>query len=221
MTHSFDIQFDPDPSIKNVDFAVVPIDAFTGRIVTSALQVRLKNLPNHPIRNLSGMHVFVNLPNQLTYQVEVFPLKVGYFEPGVKIWPVPNDLESKTSKRLIVPLFKKPGTGVDTDITTVSGVVVRGSQALESVIIRAFPPTNALFPGSISEPFETRSDKRGAFALRLRVPTKSDGEVKFKFQYGAFQREIEEPVEEGKFYSFREPIDMIGSNVPQLLAFGG
>lgn len=223
MPHNFDIRFNNDPPIDNVGFAVVPIDAFTGRIVVSSVTARLKNLPDRPIRNLSGMLVFVNLPTQPSYQIEVFPETAGYFDPGEKTWPVPGDLTSAKSKRLIVPLFRQPTAGVDTEATTVAGVVVRGVQPVVGAIIQAILPPTALPPGSNLDPFETRSDGRGAFALRLRLPTDPANmvvDVKFRFKQGAFQRDIERLVEEGKFYSFEKPIDLIGANTPQLLPFG-
>lgn len=224
MPHNFDIRFDNDPPIDNVGFAVVPIDAFTGRIVASAVTANLKGLPNPPIRNRSGMLVFVNLPSQPSYQVNVFSGAAGYFDPGEKMWPVPGDAASANSKRLIVSLFRLPSAGVDTEATTVAGLVVRGAQPEAGAIVQAILPGDALPPGSAFDPFETRTDERGAFVLRMRVPTDPAGasvDVKFRFQQGAFQRKIEHPVEEGRFYSFEKPIDLIGANTPQLVPFGG
>ena len=134
MPHSFDIRFDSDPALDNVAFAVAPIDAFTGRIVASAVTAHIKDLPHHPIRNLSGMLVFVNLPTQPSYRVEVSPEKAGYFNPGEQTWPVPGDLAGTTNKRLIVPLFQQPTAGVDTEATTVAGVIVRGGQPVVDAI---------------------------------------------------------------------------------------
>ena len=71
MPHSFDIRFvdEDERPIHEVIVAVVPIDAFTGRIVTSGVKVSIEGLPNRPWRNLSGMLVFVRPPEQNEQQV--------------------------------------------------------------------------------------------------------------------------------------------------------
>ena len=67
----------------------------------------------------------------------------------------------------------------------------------------------------VLQPFETRSDGRGAFALPLRAGGASS--IKFRFRHVADQRELDRAVIEGKFQSFEEPIDLVGTNSPPLV----
>jgi hypothetical protein len=140
-----------------------------------------------------------------------------------------------------VLLYRRPTVFEASDATTVAGVVVRNAQPAFGTHIEARLPTDLLPPGSQSlRPFETRSDERGAFVLFLRVPEtepgtqpepeSETGKVTFKFTSreieGApeIKRELNYRVQQGKSYSFRDPIDLTDSNgekKPDLLSFEG
>lgn len=231
MPHTFEIRFPDEPHIDHVIVAVAPIDAFTGRIITTGISASLKGLPNRPVRNRSGMLVFVRkngIPEQARYEIEVNAEKAGYFNPDTPILysPPATDNSNRANKPQIdVPLMRRPTSAIDTDATTVAGVVVRAAQPVAGATVFAELPTSMLPPGGATlAPFETRSDERGAFALMLRLPAGSVTAavtVKFKFSEGTDVREIVRLVAEGKFYSFEEPIEMNIDNEPQLIPFGG
>jgi hypothetical protein len=235
MPHSFDVRFVDNPPIDHVVVAVAPVDAFTGRIISSGIEARIEGLSNHPRRNLSGMLVFVNLPSRSRYRVIVSAEKAGYFDPEPLDFVPPDDDDPEFAKKrlLDVPLHRLPSVAVDADATTVAGLLVRVTQptpgeAREPVAgarVWAELPMSAFPPGTTSpKHFETRTDKRGAFALRLRLPVDASTapmSIRFNFQEGADQRDFEASVNEGKFHSFEKPIDLIGTNTPQLLPFGG
>lgn len=236
MPHSFHIYFDDNPSIDKVVVAVAPIDAFTGRIVSSGVKARIEGLLDRPRRNLSGMLVFVNLPSRPVYRVIVSAEKAGYFDPGPTnfVPPPDDDPDFANKRRLDVPLYRLPSVVADMEATTVAGLLVRIAQPSPGEPVRepvpgarvwADLPASTLPPNAGSlKPFETRTDERGAFALWLRLPADAATApvpVMFRFRKGDSQRNIERPVREGKFHSFEKPIDLIGANEPHLLPFGG
>lgn len=225
MPHSFRIYFDDEPRIDNVVVAIAPIDAFSGRMVTSGVHSRIEGLADVPRRNLSGMLVFVNLPAQAEYRVMVSAGEAGYFDPAPMIYMPPEheDPEVARKRRLDVPLYRLPSTSIDSDATHVAGLLVRGQQPVPGAIVRAqLPESESLAVADPTRPFETRTDERGAFTLPLRLPHEEADEpalVTFTFRDGGDEREIERSVLEGKLNSFEEPIDLAGTNVPQILAF--
>jgi hypothetical protein len=235
MPHSFDIHFDDNLPIDNVVVAVAPVDAFSGRLVSAGIEVHIEGLPNRPRRNLSGMLVFVNLPRQSLYRVILSAEKAGYFDPEPLDFVPPDndDPEFAKKRRLDVPLHRLPSAAIDTDATTVAGLLVRVTQPasgevrvpVAGALVWAELPISAFPPGTSSpNHFETLTDKRGAFALRLRLPVDAATApmpIKFYFRDGADQRDLEGSVNEGKFHGFEKPIDLVGVNTPQLLPFGG
>jgi len=201
--------------------AVAPVDAFTGQVVVSGIKVRIKNpkndlyLPDVPVRNLSGMHVFINLERLKKYKIIVDAEEAGYFSEEVEFdTPEDDDPDWKTKRRKNVALYKLPIGDVDFDVTTAAGIIVNGDQKLAGAKIIASLPDTLSIPGAQKlKPFETRSDERGAFALRLRLPDR-ETEVPVKFVFKAessMDREIEISLKEGKYYRFNRPIDMAKS----------
>ena len=121
---------DPPPRIDRVSLAIVPSDAYTGRIVSQKIKasVKVKNLgttlPNKPRRNLTGMLVFVNLPVNFVYEVKVEAREAGYFDPDVfEFQPLPESSNDATGRKKVVSLLRKPDFPFESEITLISGVV--------------------------------------------------------------------------------------------------
>ncbi len=244
MVHRSVIGFENDPPEDVVTCSVAPIDAFTGRIVqrnvTASVTVagetaesEVLKLPDKPIRNLSGLLVFINLPDHPKYRVHVKARAAGYFDPEPADFTPPepdDDSDPKDRLRLDFPLFPRPDFAFTEEVTLVSGVVVRGTEGVEGARISVIVPAPALGIGNRRQPqvFETRSDERGAFALALRLPAFSEnGEggdaedgsdkgvpVKFKIETRGsddewiLDLEWEIQIIEGRRHVFRSPIDL-------------
>ncbi len=182
------IGFEKDPPEDIVTCAVAPFDALTGRIVqrnvTASVTVagetaesETLKLPDKPIRNLSGLLVFINLPDHPKYRIAVKARAAGYFDPEPADFTPPerkdkNALDLKDSLRIDFPLFPRPDFAFSEEVTLVSGVVVRGTEGVDGArILATVPAPNAGMGNNHPDhSFETRSDERGAFALALRLP---------------------------------------------------
>lgn len=189
------IRFEDDPIEDEVIFAVVPIDAFTGRIVRSNISVSISveseaaestllQLPDKPIRSLSGLLVFIKkkkdlengdsvLPDLPKYQIHLKAGAAGYFDPDpVNFTPrdEDNNSESRNHRRLDIPLFRRPEFSFPEEAILLSGVVVRGTDEVEGARISVSVPPSSMRLGSRNAVFETRSNERGAFTLAVRLP---------------------------------------------------
>ncbi len=219
-----------------VNFAVMAIDSFTGEVISEGVKVELldqnnanKPLPFLPRENLSGMRVFVNLPNQAFYRIRLSAKDAGYFDPAIfdHIPPAANDPLLIQKRRVEFYLHRRAEHAVNLQATVVAGVIERNGSAVENAEINAeIPP--ALVPPALLplSPFVTRSDERGAFAIPLRLPedaTTGPVAITFTMQEGADQRQFVRNVEERHFYSFEQPVDLTGNaatNNPPLIQFG-
>lgn len=227
-----DIRFDGvAPRIDNVVVAVVPVDAFSGRIVTSGIRVELLDPNNNnrvllfkPVRNLSGMYVFVNLEPALRYRIQVRATE--HFDPPPidYIPPAPTDPDVATKRRLEVMLFRRPTFAADAQGTVVAGTLKRGTQPVANGVVTAqLDPI--LAPGA--NPFETRSDDSGNFAVPLRLPQEASTDpvlASFRFSDNFVARQLDRLVQEDAFYSFETPVDLAATSVtndPALVKFGG
>jgi hypothetical protein len=214
---------DPPPPIDRVSLAIVPTDAYSGRIVTQKITASLKiknisdTLPIRPRRNLTGLLVFVNLPTNAVYEVKVEAQNAGYFDPDVfDFQPLPDSSTDAGGRRKVVLLFRKPEFPFENEATLVSGVVQFNHQ----------PAMNALFevttePGS--ESFKTKTDQRGAFTLAMRLPALDEPNntpvsVEFKITHPDGNRQFNADVLEGRRNIFTQPIELSNSNVPPLIA---
>lgn len=238
MVRRFPITFDDERPVDEVLVAVAPMDAFTGLIVPHNVDARIEGLPDRPIRNLSGLLVFLKpkpneaeptatVPDQEKYRIHVSAETAGYFDPELAEFEPPKDddeSDPRTRLRLDVPLLRLPTFPFTEETTLVSGVVVRGEEAVTGARIWAKLPAGVV-PGNVDSPifFETKSYSRGAFALALRLPAwednpdslvtivlhvKEDGHPEFK-------QEIQ--VKEHQRHVFEEPIDISGTTSPLLL----
>lgn len=252
MVQRFAVAFEDDPPEDIVNFAVAPIDALTGRIVqrniTAQVSVQFEvtepgelTLPDKPIRNLSGLLVFINLPSYSKYRVTVSAKAAGYFDqdPIEFTPPLPSDnSELKDRLRLDFPLFPRPDSDFDDEATVISGVLVSGEERVQGARISVETILPAVFGrmrnnGTVKA-FETRSDERGVFALVLRLPAFSDNgessgglrkgvQVKFRVEIRTdsgewkLTREWELRIIEGRRHVFKIPIDLMVSDNPILL----
>lgn len=211
MSHSFDIAFQP-PRIDRVVFALVPYDAFTGRIVTGGVEASVDGLPDKPIRNRSGMLVFVNLPSQPTYDYRISAGRAGYFDPDGQ----PLSFHSGDDRKCPIPLLRRPEADFGEAATLVRGVVHRAAVPVAGARISLDP----LEAGAAS--FETRSGAGGAFALPLRLPaiapieTLVPVEIKITVDDGTGSRLFKREVIAGRSFRFRTPLDLGDSAQPVL-----
>lgn len=232
MPHSFPIYFDdpPKPPVRVV-FAVAAVDAFTGRVVTSDIEVHVDGLHHKPIRNRTGLRVFVDLPVQKRYDVEVKAVKAGYFDGRGFIEPPEIDDTSAPADRLLtIPLYRRPSkAAADEDSTVIAGVLERNGDpvALGSVSVLSPADPSPLAGPPPATPFVTLSDRRGAFALALRLWSGSGAApitVRIKFAHDTSALEFDARVRQGRLHSFERVIDFVltdPTNPPALVPFGG
>ncbi len=226
---SLNIRFeDADIVIDRVVVAVALIDAFTGQVVRDDIKVTIEGLFNAPIRNLTGMFVFVNLPPQDSYQINIDAEEAGYFSPEPIEFtpPADDDPEVAKKRRLDVPLIRRPSAPQDLAATSITGVVVRSVGATREpapfVSIRAEFPEDLFPPGGQPDTqFNTLSDERGAFTLSMRLPPEAGVEavvVQIIFEQDRngiiSKRVVERLVEDQVFYSFDMSIDIEGPDIP-------
>jgi hypothetical protein len=212
--HKAPIYFDDNPRIDSVTFAVVPFDSFSGRVVANGVKAAVDGLLDRPIRNLSGHLVFINLPQQAAYAVTIDASDAGYFSQAPKTFPPNNPADAK-ARRLPVPLTRLPSFPYAEATTLIRGVVVRGS-GTGAVPVRDASIWAESTPNSR---FETASDERGAFALPLSR-RRAHGEpgtytVTLNLKQGNANRTLDVKISEGKSHSFKEPIDLTGTNTPE------
>ncbi len=209
----------------DVVLAVIAVDAFNGQVIAKGIEAHIekqiggsfKQFPIKPIRNASGMLVFINRKNQAPlespptlpappYRIVVDALEADYFDPpSTMITALPND------KKLVLRLHRRPSVALDSATTSVSGVIVRGVAQVADVVIKSIYPAAILPPNAQPEPFETRSDERGAFSLRMRLPATS-ATVRFEIGDIGTPRIFDRNIAEGKAYAFDTPIDLQGTN---------
>jgi len=209
----------------HVVLAVIAVDAFNGRIITKGITAfiekqingNFKRFPIKPVRNISGMLVFINRTNQAPldspsglpgppYRIVVNATAAGYFDPQpVMIAALPND------KKLLLKLHRLPSVALDTATTSISGVVINGAAAVAQAVIKSIYPAAILPPNAQPDPFETQSDERGAFSLRMRLPV-SPADIQIEVSNNGQQRVFDRKLTEGKAYAFEFPIDLQGNN---------
>jgi hypothetical protein len=201
------IQFDTGARTDRVTFALAPVDSVTGAIVTSGVSAKVAALMDRPIVNASGLLVFVNLPDQPQYEVEVDAAAAGYFSPVTLIVQPP-------ARRVEIMLEPRPDYPFPAGTTLVRGVVVRGSEPVAGAAIEGRPQ------GSLGS-FRARSSASGAFALALRLPPPDDfgagRPVRTEIRFGGdgAARILNRDLVGGRSHSFLEPIDFDSTNEPE------
>lgn len=209
------IRFDTPTRVDRVTLAVLPIDGFTGALVTRGVQARVLGLSDRPIVNGSGMLVFINLPDPPAppaYRVEVDAREGGFFGPELLPFTPPpaGDPDEEAKRRLPLLLKPKPDYVYPSGTTLVRGVVVRANEPVAGAVISSRPPSSAAR-------FEALSDDRGAFALALRPHPDADlSSLDIRFEQGGDVRTLAgKALTRGRSHSFLEPIDLSGTNDPK------
>jgi hypothetical protein len=214
MSAPMTILFDSNPRIDRVTLAIGAVDAVTGAVIREGVGARITGLMDRPIVNASGLLVFINLPDQPHYDVEVDGRRAGF--PFVERFsftsPVPGNKDPAARRRDVL-LAPGPDYPFAPGTTLVRGVVVRGSAPVAEASISAAPTSGG---GS----FATRSIANGAFALALRLPPFGTHEaeapvpVNIAVSEGGNTRSFSRPLSNGRAHSFLEPIDLTGTNDP-------
>src|SRR5262245_22431632 len=229
--YSFPIYFDEDPPLDRISLAVVPMDAFSGRLVTSGVKASVTGQLARPVKNLSGQLVFINLPIEEKYQVRVDPSEAGYFVPSESEFPDPGDPDASKTRRHLVRLIRRPDFPFEGTTTLIRGVVVRGKEPVEAAriwldaLVKPGKPGPDGIPKPAPRAFETRSGDRGAFALPLTIPHVNDPRADVDAEKGTIKRtlhlhegddtvDLEVEITDGKSHIFKKPIDLVGPNDP-------
>jgi hypothetical protein len=204
------IYFD-DPLVDEVLLAVEPIDAFTGQIVQGPVECEIKDFPCRPIRNRSGLYVFLSdTQQQDAYHIRIKAQEVGYFDKAFDFRPPDPDAsiaEGVRARRVVVPLLRRPTMPYTDSATLISGVVVRGEEPVVNADLWVDLPDQPLPDNPPADTqFRTLTDERGAFSLALRVPD-STVTVTMHINDETAHRSISGVVEEHGRHSFKKPID--------------
>ncbi|HLL31183.1 MAG TPA: hypothetical protein VK403_09330 [Allosphingosinicella sp.] len=218
MSGALTIFFDGPPRIDRVTLAVAAVDAVTGALIRDGVGARITGLMDRPIINGSGMLVFINLPDQPQYDVEVDARLAGFpfVERFVFTPPAPGNKDPAARRRDVL-LAPGPDYPFAPGTTLVRGVVTRGSAPVAEASISAAPAAGGA-------DFAARSIANGAFALALRLPPfgthEAEGPVPVRIvvKEGADERSFVRPLANGRGHSFLEPIDLTGSNEPGFFA---
>lgn len=218
MRGSRTILFDTPPRIDRVTLAVGAVDAVTGTLIRDAVSARVIGLIDQPIVNASGMLVFINLPGQPRYEVEVDGRRAGFpFVERFVFTPPATGNRDPAARRRDVLMAPGPDYRFAPGTTLLRGVVTRGSAPVGGASISATPAAGGAA-------FATHSIANGAFALALRLPPVGVHEaeapvpVTIIVREGADTRTFVRPVANGRGHSFLEPIDLTGTNEPDFFA---
>jgi hypothetical protein len=214
--------------IDDVRVAVALVDSFTGLMVTGRVKVTLldnvsfRALPDRLLRNRSGMWVLTRrvapgtpfaaadgagAPEQYTF--EVLATAAGYFDRERLVF-LP-DPARPLERRFDVVLHRRPSAPLEPGVTTVVGTVKKNGQPAPGAVIRATFSGDSLPPGATElRRFESQSDERGAFVLRLRLPLNTESgptRVRFQFVLGVVSRSAELAVHAGQLNAFEKSIE--------------
>ncbi|MEL6168998.1 MAG: hypothetical protein AAFR35_09920 [Pseudomonadota bacterium] len=172
MTHSFPIHFDPLPEREArasvVQCVITPVDRFTGLIV-AGISARVPGQAAVARRSLSGHLVFERLIAAAPIRVSFDAGRTGYFTPEPRDFVLPQDPLDPVQRQVALDL--RPDRVTDGEAATIRGGVRRAGQFVNGaeVVGRVTSVDGAADPFAQPE-FQTRTDERGGFALRLRPP---------------------------------------------------
>jgi hypothetical protein len=212
------IRFDAPPKIDRVTLAVAPVDGVAGSLVRGGVTARVAGLMDRPIVNGSGLLVFINLPDQPHYDVEVDARRAGFpFVEHFAFTPPAASNKDPAARRRDVLLTPGPDYPFPPGTTLIRGVVVRGATPTAGASITAAPAADGAA-------FGTRSSVSGAFALALRLPPLGTHEaealvsVSITVSDAVGARTLVRSIANGRAHSFLEPIDLAGANDPGFFA---
>jgi len=218
MARAATISFDAPTRMDRVTLAIGAVDAATGRLVREGVTARINGLTDRPILNAAGLLVFINLPDQPRYDVEVDGRVAGFpFTERFAFTPPAAVSKDPAARRRDVQLAPGPDYPFVPGTTLIRGVVTRGSAPVAEASISVALATTAAS-------FATRSIANGAFALALRLPSLEGPEaeaavtVTITVSDGGASRSFVRTLAHGLSHSFLEPIDLIGGNDPGLFA---
>jgi len=208
------ILFDSNPRIDRVTLAIGAVDSVTGGVIRYGVGARIIGLTDRAIVNASGLLVFINLPDQAQYDVEVDGRRAGFpFVERFAFMPPPPGDKDPAARRRDVLLAPGPDYPFAPGTTLIRGVVTRGAAPVQDASISAAPAA-----GGAS--FATRSIANGAFALALRLPPFGTHEAEaavpviIAVSEAGAARSFVRPLTNGRSHSFLEPIDLTGTNDP-------
>lgn len=221
MSPPMSIHIDTPSRVDHVTLAVLPIDGFTGALVRSGVRASIEGLVGAPIVNGSGMLVFLNLldqpdkPNPPTYQVEIDARDAGFFGPEKRSFtpPAANDPDAEEKRKLKLLLKPRPDYPYPSGTTLIRGVIVNGADPVAGATVSTTPDQS-------EAAFEALTDARGAFALALRPSPLSAGPLKVDVhvEKGPDTRDlVDKMLTIRRSHSFQAPIDLGGSNDPDLI----
>jgi hypothetical protein len=212
------------PLTDTVTAALIPVDRFSRLPVRRGVVATLWDVgrdqarPDRLVRNLSGHLVLLNQPRDVDYTFRVDAAAAGYRSPlDVTFNP------SVEGIGLVVWLERSAGFGFESETTLVRGMVVRtagdGRPGNPSPVADLTVSVVATQPGQ-PPPFLTTTDKRGVFALavRLEFDPGAPGEpastiLRFE-KAGVPVRALTRLLSHGQTHVFDEPIDLDGNNDP-------
>jgi hypothetical protein len=201
-----------------VTLAIAPVDAVTGGVVRGGLTARVAGLVDQPIVNGSGLLVFVNLPDQPHYDVEVDARRAGFpFVERFAFTPPAAGNKDPAARRRDVLLTPGPDYPFPPGTTLIRGMIVRGAAPVAGAAIAASATTGG---GTCV----ARSVANGGFALALRLPPLGTHEaeapvsVNIMMSDSGGARTLVRQVRDGRTHAFLEPIDLAGSNQPGFFA---
>lgn len=190
--------FEPE-LVDEVTAVLIVVDGITLRPVTTGVEVELVDRagPGRLIRNLSGRHVLLNgVPDQpLTFRVR--PERAGFRGPVlVEFTPTAGAFTR------VVPLERLASADFDDVATVVRGEVVRGTEPVPGVSVRAVSGTaGRLFPAT--------TDERGVFVLAVPLDHIDTVTVRIQIEEPpAVLRELSIDVRRGRAYVFARPVDL-------------
>lgn len=149
--------------IDRVDIAVAAVDAFSGDAIFGGLAMSIEGIVKQPIRNLSGMWVFINLPERAQYQLNIDASSAGYFNPPTIV------IGAEDQPRVDVALVRLPSASMNYEASYIAGTVKLSDQKSPAALVTI----TANFPeedGNTASVFRSFSDEKGAFLLPCRVP---------------------------------------------------
>lgn len=214
MTRATTIFVDDPKRMDRVTLAIGAVDAVTGRLIRDGVAARITGLKDRPVFNASGMLVFINLPDQPRYDVEVDGRRAGFpFLERFAFTPPAAGNKDPAARRRDVLLWPGPDYPFAPGTTLIRGVVTRSSAPVAGASISAAPAA-----GGAS--FATRSIANGAFALAVRLPPLGTQEAQAPVPFtitvseGGDARRFVRALADSRSHSFLEPIDLTGSNDP-------
>jgi hypothetical protein len=214
-----------DPKLDKVTAVLVPADRTSRRAVTSGVTATLwdsatgRPLPDRMIRNLSGSLVLLNRPLGQAYTFQIDPTGAGYSGPfSLTFQP------EAANRRRVVWLSSRPDSPIEPGTTVVRGVLTRSAigTTASGIEVAAVPRrADGGAPAEGDPVFAGITDKRGGFAVALRLERPDDGDLQPTVETTMTlnrernpRRDLVVQLHYGREHVFAEPLDLDGANEP-------